>query len=1128
MIPPNADEVSTEKKDEDITSPAPSPIPPNVDKMSTEKKDDLTSPTSPPPVPPTAPHSNPTPISTLINSLRRPTLTSRSHPKYITGCSNLYVLISYVGSLTWAMINLAQGLTQHTYQTLDNIPYMSVPGSYFSMCVGCFLQPKNDSKFYKVLLASQAFNTFILPDLIALYFNLEVSILVSLTRICVGIFLFIFIAIFCRSKASQLSPERLSRFLTDVVLIRGIQALGIFIYFILDPIRCFLEYHGQLHDQYCLRTLLGQSGLVFILINYYMFSVINFIFPKHIVENQEISLHKIAMGTINWREGLQLLGKSVAYNAWGRLTDDEYALLLGTSILGAGSYLVVSTIEWIIMAKAERAWIKDGKPEPTTKKIPAWFAIKIGETGVVKNDMTHNDRWVVAKDEAEAREKAAAFLKCEPSEVLLDSNENELVLNLNKGFQVVALAATTSYTLCGTYITATLGSDYATLQGGLLPLTILFYVIGIFSDPRSGSKRYEFILFVSFTLEELNQIIFSIMREETWLIFGHFFRACLWLLFFKAAMKWRAKVAALTDAEITSFFIESVLKNCVRNIIMILFVTFRALNCVSVEYGILEDGIDGPIIAAINSCSNAIMCSMFISIYLVGFICAQMVIGALNERQREKNVISMENVVTMKGVNARQIMESSLSSVTLGCGMFLFCMMESKSEDSRQTLIDFGMIGSAATLLTFGSEVLMLVSTTIRKEELVRDIGGRNGMLNRQIMMQFWFRTFLEKNGWVIDDEGEGELKKNEAKEGKEEKEVVSEVSNFWIGLSFALTCIFMFFNVMFALGVPGMWQGIQDICIPIFLLAYVLSLLMKPLREDLAYKRFLYLHFTQFACFSEILGAIGNVLGPGEDYVAAVFNLLRIPVYFVIFKMMMGLRQSIAKLPKDELSEFLVHVLLVNGAGCLTTILFFLCELVSCWIEEADEKDGEEENAQNTTTADIDHGPHYLCANTDNASLWLSIFLVFAMMITVMSRAVPRATRNSVAMTKERLATLDVDKKEALQGFLFIIVGVASLFLLSTLGVAGDSTATNLYLGMGGGAAFTLIFVIETVILLAQNNKQSLLESEEEEEEGAGGEGTGVNKRISKLQEMQTIESSRKMVGINDFCDPTGMTGFA
>jgi len=32
-------------------------------------------------------------------------------------------------------------------------------------------------------------------------------------------------------------------------------------------------------------------------------------------------------------------------------------------------------------------------------QIPAWFATKKDETGVAKNDMEHNDRWVVARDE---------------------------------------------------------------------------------------------------------------------------------------------------------------------------------------------------------------------------------------------------------------------------------------------------------------------------------------------------------------------------------------------------------------------------------------------------------------------------------------------------------------------------------------------------------------------------------------------------------------------------------------------------------------------------------------------------------------------------------------------------------
>ena len=31
--------------------------------------------------------------------------------------------------------------------------------------------------------------------------------------------------------------------------------------------------------------------------------------------------------------------------------------------------------------------------------MPAWFAIKKGETGVSKMDMNNNDRWIVARNE---------------------------------------------------------------------------------------------------------------------------------------------------------------------------------------------------------------------------------------------------------------------------------------------------------------------------------------------------------------------------------------------------------------------------------------------------------------------------------------------------------------------------------------------------------------------------------------------------------------------------------------------------------------------------------------------------------------------------------------------------------
>jgi valyl-tRNA synthetase len=53
-------------------------------------------------------------------------------------------------------------------------------------------------------------------------------------------------------------------------------------------------------------------------------------------------------------------------------------------------------------------------------QIPAWFALKKGEVGVSKNDMEHNDRWIVARDEEAAYEKAENFLGCGRDEIILD------------------------------------------------------------------------------------------------------------------------------------------------------------------------------------------------------------------------------------------------------------------------------------------------------------------------------------------------------------------------------------------------------------------------------------------------------------------------------------------------------------------------------------------------------------------------------------------------------------------------------------------------------------------------------------------------------------------------------------
>jgi len=59
-------------------------------------------------------------------------------------------------------------------------------------------------------------------------------------------------------------------------------------------------------------------------------------------------------------------------------------------------------------------------------QIPAWFATKKDEKNVDKNSMSNNNRWVVARREAEALEKAAKLLGCSQDDVAIERDEDVL------------------------------------------------------------------------------------------------------------------------------------------------------------------------------------------------------------------------------------------------------------------------------------------------------------------------------------------------------------------------------------------------------------------------------------------------------------------------------------------------------------------------------------------------------------------------------------------------------------------------------------------------------------------------------------------------------------------------------
>jgi valyl-tRNA synthetase len=60
-------------------------------------------------------------------------------------------------------------------------------------------------------------------------------------------------------------------------------------------------------------------------------------------------------------------------------------------------------------------------------QIPAWFATtKTEGESVSKNDMANNDRWIVARNEEDAKEKALAKLGCTEDELVLERDEDVL------------------------------------------------------------------------------------------------------------------------------------------------------------------------------------------------------------------------------------------------------------------------------------------------------------------------------------------------------------------------------------------------------------------------------------------------------------------------------------------------------------------------------------------------------------------------------------------------------------------------------------------------------------------------------------------------------------------------------
>jgi len=347
----------------------------------------------------------------------------------------------------------------------------------------------------------------------------------------------------------------------------------------------------------CNRTRSGQCGLAIIILINFIVHVALSVFPKKVIEKRMITIRKFATFNMTVDEMIKIVVHSYAlccafflfaqYNARGEMTDGEESFLAITAATGICA-LVASGLK-------------------------EWAAMKIESLNCINDDDDDDGGGGVDDDDVNEREGSLPILR------------------LHKAFQHCAFVVTLLYNCIGVVFASTEISSLGNIQAICLPFVTCTFFLGLFADPRSGKRRFEVCLFCAFAFEEVTLTVRCLFEGQVGYAFSHITRGACWCLLFHFLMKWRERLSLLGDQELSNFFLNFMLKNMLKNLTGMLFVTFRALNCVSESGGVEE-------------CRNTIACSTFICIFLISMVGVDLVSGTMTEQQRHRNKITWEKV----------------------------------------------------------------------------------------------------------------------------------------------------------------------------------------------------------------------------------------------------------------------------------------------------------------------------------------------------------------------------------------------------------------------------------------------------------------------------------------------------
>ncbi|GMH47155.1 hypothetical protein TrVE_jg3053 [Triparma verrucosa] len=204
-------------------------------------------------------------------------------------------------------------------------------------------------------------------------------------------------------------------------------------------------------------------------------------------------------------------------------------------------------------------------------------------------------------------------------------------------------------------------------------------------------------------------------------------------------------------------------------------------------------------------------------------------------------------------------------------------------------------------------------------------------------------------------------------------------------------------------------------ITLPIAISAMSISFVLKPKREDRAYKVALLFQYVLFSFVSEFLSVVGHDFAK----IRIIMSCVKALFWLISLKIGMKVRSHVASLSDEDLSNFLMNDVIFGGMLVgLAQLAFIMFGSIQC--------DGNADDWRQ-------------CSRTLYSQAGLSFMVTLFTIIKLLSGVVPKRVLAKHVISPKKVLAMDLKANEAVQFFgLFLAAGCA-LYLLGNYGSEGD-----------------------------------------------------------------------------------------